>query len=336
MSVMPKSARHPHLREVISHLFHPRRSNNHRPKVLHHTAYIYFSAIVVVFVAALQALHFGPDQLSHILGFASSITPSEVIRQTNEERQKAGLPTLTLNMELTQAALAKGQDMMSDQYWAHIAPDGTTPWYFMQQAGYKYTVAGENLARDFGDTPTMVAAWMNSPTHRANILNPKYQEIGIAVIDGNLEGYDTTLVVQMFGKPTEAVANATVTDEAAISFFADSGQPIEEGQAVALAADEQANGVTPDLAQTQPSRSVLAAALVGSGELRMPPLFTPLQLSKAFFLALIMLIIGTLLYDAFVMGHLRTARMVGKNLAHLIFFSAIAFLVVFFKAGLVG
>lgn len=304
------------LSETLGHLFHPRRSNNHRPKVLHHTAYIYFSALAIVFAGALQALHFGPDQLSHILGFASTITPTEVIRQTNEERQKAGLPELTLNLELSQAALAKGQDMMNDQYWAHIAPDGTTPWYFMQQAGYKYTVAGENLARDFSDTPSMMTAWMASPTHRANVLNNKYQEIGIAVIDGNLEGYDTTLVVQMFGKPSSTVATTpTVTEEAAVSFFENAQEPVTA---------------------TQPQPEVLAGALIASGELRMPPLFTPLQLSKAFFLALIMLIIFTLLYDAFVMGHLRTARMVGKNLAHLIFFSAIAFLVVFFKAGLVG
>lgn len=309
----------PKFSETLSHLFHPRRSNNHRPKVLHHTAYLYFSALVVVFVAALQSLQLGPDQLSHVLGFASSITPSEVIRQTNEERQKAGLPTLTLNLELSQAALAKGQDMMSDQYWAHVAPDGTTPWYFMQQAGYKYSVAGENLARDFGDTPTMMNAWMASPTHRANIMNGKYEEIGIAVIDGNLEGYDTTLVVQMFGKPSAAVAAApTVTEEAAIAFYGED-QPVPAEQP-----------------EVRPGSSVLAGTLVGGGELRMPPLFTPLQLSKAFFLALIMMIIGTLLYDAFVMGHMRTARMVGKNLAHLLFFSAIAFLVVFFKAGLVG
>jgi uncharacterized protein YkwD len=323
MTVMPK------LRETLHHLFHPRRSNNHRPKVLHHGAYIYFAALAIVFVAGLQLLQSAPAQLSHVLGFASSITPSEVISQTNEERQKAGLSTLTLNAELSQAALAKGQDMMNDQYWAHIAPDGTDPWYFMKEAGYKYSVAGENLARDFGDTPTMVRAWMASPTHRANILNPKYQEIGIAVIDGELLGYDTTLVVQMFGKPSGATAaEPTVTNEAAVAVFEEADVTEEE-----LAAQPLAQPVT-----TTPVRSasVLAGALIPNGQLSMPPLFTPLQLSKAFFLALIMMIIGTLLYDAFVIGHQRTARMVGKNFAHLLFFSAIAFLVVFFKAGLVG
>ena len=107
--------------------------------------------------------------------------------------------------------------MFTDQYWAHTAPDGTEPWTFMHQMGYQYVVAGENLARDFGQTDEMVSAWLASPTHRANIMNPKYQEIGIAVIDGVLEGYETTLVVQMFGTPPSgrvaSIVNSGSTSE---------------------------------------------------------------------------------------------------------------------------
>lgn len=308
----------PKLHKILRHLFHPQRSNNHRPKVLHHTAYLYFIGTLAIFIAILQSVRFAPEQLNNILGFASSITPAEVITQTNQERTKSGLSELVLSEQLSQAALAKGQDMMTDQYWAHVAPDGTEPWYFIEQAGYTYSVAGENLARDFDDTPRMVDAWMNSPTHRANILNPKYEEIGIAVIDGELEGYETTLVVQLFGKPTQFGAG----EQAA-------------GQAPSLPAVADAD-VTSIIANPASAPQVLAGALVPNGELQLPPLFTPLQLSKAFFLALIMMIIGTLLYDAFVIGHQHTARMVGKNLAHLFFFTAVAYLVIFFKAGLVG
>lgn len=303
----------PDLLNTLQHLFHPRRSNNHRPKVLHHTAFIYFTALALVFASGLHALQFAPENLKHVLGFSSSITASEVVEKTNQQRAKSGLEPLVLNQSLTQAALAKGQDMMNDQYWAHVSPDGVEPWYFIDQAGYSYTIAGENLARDFSETNTMMQAWMDSPTHRANILNSRYSEIGIAVIDGSLLGYDTTLVVQMFGDPrSDALA----------------------GQVAGNDLIDQEDRVT--ILQPQTEAAVLAGVSVPKGELNVPALFTPLQLSKAFFLALIMMIIATLLYDSFVIGHRKTARMVGKNFAHLIFFSAVAFLVVFFKAGLVG
>jgi uncharacterized protein YkwD len=301
------------LLNTLQHLFHPRRSNNHRPKVLHHTAFIYFTALVFVFASALHAIQFAPEEIKHVLGFSSTITASEVIDKTNQQRANSGLEPLVVNQALTQAALAKGQDMMSDQYWAHVAPDGTEPWYFIDEAGYTYNVAGENLARDFSETTNMMQAWMDSPTHRANILNSRYTEIGIAVIDGSLLGYDTTLVVQMFGDPR----SETIAGQVAGSELADAEDRVT-------------------ILQPQTEAAVLAGVSVPKGELRLPPLFTPLQLSKAFFLALIMMIIATLLYDSFVIGHRKTARMVGKNFAHLIFFSAVAFLVVFFKAGLVG
>ena len=100
--------------------------------------------------------------------------------------------------------------MFNKQYWAHTAPDGKEPWDFMSEAGYSYQVAGENLARDFSTTSAMVAAWMASPTHRANIMNGRYTEIGIAVINGTLEGVETTLVVQMFGTPRSSTVKASV------------------------------------------------------------------------------------------------------------------------------
>jgi len=319
----------PNLWNTLQHLFHPQRSNNHRPKILHHSAYVYFTALAVVFMGAVQSLHFAPDSLRHVLGFSSSITASEVIAKTNQERAKSGLEPLVLNEALTEAALAKGQNMMSDQYWAHISPSGIEPWHFIDQAGYEYTVAGENLARDFVEANSMMEAWMQSPTHRANILNTRYKEIGIAVIDGTLLGYDTTLVVQMFGKAK--------VDTLAVG--SNAGGNLDKAQANEF--NEFTQLVVPPIGITQANQAnagsgVLAGVSIPGGELSRPALFTPLQLSKAFFLALILVIIATLLYDSFVIGNRKTARMVGKNLAHLVYFSAVAYLVVFFKAGLVG
>ena len=89
--------------------------------------------------------------------------------------------------------------MIDRDYWAHVAPDGTQPWKFFTSFGYKYRYAGENLARDFSNASSAMDAWMNSPTHKENILNPKYKEIGIGVVEGDLAGTDTTIIVQFFG-----------------------------------------------------------------------------------------------------------------------------------------
>jgi uncharacterized protein YkwD len=89
--------------------------------------------------------------------------------------------------------------MMSENYWSHNSPSGKSPWVWFNQAGYNYVYAGENLAKDFGSTSRMMEAWMASPTHKENIVSPKYEEIGIAVVPGNIGGQDTVLVVQLFG-----------------------------------------------------------------------------------------------------------------------------------------
>lgn len=303
----------------LRHLFHPQRSNNHRPRVLHSQALLYLAFIGVGFFGLLQGLVKTSPNVGMILGFASSITPAQVVELTNAQRAQVGLPPLKLNSRLTAAALAKGQDMFNDQYWSHIAPDGKEPWSFMREAGYSYRVAGENLARDFSNSNDMMRAWMNSPTHRANIINNRYEEIGIAVIDGSLGGYETTLVVQMFGLPQASVTSVNNEEER-------EGVTQEAVSVVDVAPEEE-----------EPSEpTVLAGALITQGDLEVPPLFSALQLTKAFFLALILMIVFTLVYDGVVISNYDTARMVGKNLAHIIFLAAVCYLLIFFKGGIIG
>ena len=145
-----------------------------------------------------------------ILGFATNITATDLYSLTNKERSEAGLPALASNPKLEQAAYNKAQDMFAKNYWAHYAPDGsTTPWQFITGAGYNYKYAGENLARDFDTSTSVVAAWMSSSSHRANIVNGNYQDFGIAAVNGTIGGEETTLVVQMFGTSVAtAVASA--------------------------------------------------------------------------------------------------------------------------------
>lgn len=338
------------LSSILYHLFHPQRSNNHRPRILHAKPLLYLSLVAIGFVGLLGNISKASPNLGYVLGFSSSITPAQVVELTNAERAHAGLPPLTLNSKLTSAALSKGQDMFSDQYWAHVAPDGKEPWSFISEKGYSYRVAGENLARDFSNSSDMMSAWMRSPTHKANIINSRYQEIGVAVIDGVLSGHETTLVVQMFGSPQAVVAAVPKDANPEVNQIAQvkGDEVVQESLTEEVPAElvQETNGSpnneqftgfvleSDELSFFEPS--VLSSALVPQGNFVVPPLFSALQLTKAFFLALIIMIVLTLVYDAFVIGNRKTARMVGKNLAHIIFLVSVGFLLIFFKGGIIG
>ncbi|MCX6783675.1 MAG: CAP domain-containing protein [candidate division WWE3 bacterium] len=172
--------------------------------------------------------------IPNVLGFATSINITDLLTDTNGERLKNNLSTLVINDALSKAAAAKGAYMFAHNFWAHVAPDGTTPWYFISNSGYDYQYAGENLARDFNDSQAVVTAWMNSPSHRENMLNSHYTDIGFAVVDGKLDGEDTTLVVQMFGKLRTAnylsqalpEAAATKVDVTPINSSLNSSRPV--------------------------------------------------------------------------------------------------------------
>lgn len=163
--------------------------------MLHKTliTYVFFilSILFINFILVLKV----PD----ILGYATDVKVSDLLTYTNALREKNGLSDLTLNDELSKAAKAKAADMFEEDYWAHTSPSGKEPWDFITGSGYDYIFAGENLAVDFSRSKDVVDAWNNSPSHRDNLLSPKYDEIGFAVVDGELQGRKTTLIVQMFG-----------------------------------------------------------------------------------------------------------------------------------------
>lgn len=183
-------------------LFLPHHSNNHKAKLLHHHSLLTLIGLLVMAQSALSLFTtFHPS----ILGYASVIPPTKIIELTNQQRVAEGLAPLKENKALSEAAAAKAADMINRDYWAHNAPDGTEPWTFILNAGYSYLHAGENLARDFNNPDAIVEAWMKSSSHRANITSQKYQDIGVAVIDGNLNGVETTLVVQLFGTTQSAL-----------------------------------------------------------------------------------------------------------------------------------
>jgi hypothetical protein len=134
----------------------------------------------------------------------ASITAEQIASLTNSEREKAGLPALNTNGLLQKAALNKANDMVAKGYFDHTSPDGRRPWDWVAGTGYRYIYAGENLAKDFTSAQSTVKALMNSQSHRKNILNEKYSDIGIAVVDATFEGRTTTLMVQLFGSTSNA------------------------------------------------------------------------------------------------------------------------------------
>ncbi len=129
-----------------------------------------------------------------------------VIEYTNGARaQNGGLPALIENELLDRDAQMKLDDMFAKQYFEHVSPTGVGPADLAKTVGYAYVIVGENLALgDFGSDEGVVTAWMNSPGHRANILNAHYREIGVAVGKGLYEGHETWLAVQSFGMPLSA------------------------------------------------------------------------------------------------------------------------------------
>ena len=129
----------------------------------------------------------------------SAVLPALLFDETNEARLEAGLSPLSEHEELNHAAQLKADHMAEYGYFAHYSPDGSSPWRWFREAGYDYAYAGENLAVRFSDSRRVVKAWLDSPSHRANILNEKYEHVGFATARGMYKGSETVFVVQLFG-----------------------------------------------------------------------------------------------------------------------------------------
>lgn len=160
----------------------------------------------------------GSSFFIHKTVLGASIAANVLIDLTNESRLAVNESTLVRNTKLDQAAQMKGQDMVTEGYFAHESPKGLSPWHWFKQVGYTFLYAGENLAVNFTDSVDIQNAWLASPLHRENILNVKFREIGIATVAGVYKNNPTIFIVQMFGTPatpkvSTATAQATSTKE---------------------------------------------------------------------------------------------------------------------------
>ncbi len=189
----------PEEKYTFIHNFLPHAQRKTRARLIQNKAFFVYCLLLVAVFAIFSVV---PKMYPGILGFASSISVGDLFKYANRTREEAGLADLRLNPELTKAAEAKAADMFKDDYWAHVSPKtGKEPWDFILAQDYDYSYAGENLAKNFSNSREVVDAWYNSPSHRENLLSKNYDEVGYAVVNGVLDGYKTTLVVQMFGRP---------------------------------------------------------------------------------------------------------------------------------------
>lgn len=175
----------------------------------------------------------------------AAYSANTLVSMTNSARSENGLGTLSTNAALTSAAYAKAQDILAQDYFAHNSPDGRTPWDFINASGYTYAYAGENLGIGYSDASELFTAWMNSSTHRENILNANYREIGIAVITGEYQGVETIVVVQEFGtsqvSSEEQVASENSTPVPTESSVAENANPASTATPVATQNSENVN-----------------------------------------------------------------------------------------------
>lgn len=186
--------------------FVPHSGNNYRPHALHPkrllfyvTSAVLIKVLVIVFVVSFPlTAWFSPDMMSQ--------ESDKIISLTNELRGKLGLSSLTGSNSLKQAAYDKAQDMLIQQYFAHNGPDSKSVRDWLTKVDYKFEVAGENLAMGFAQSDDVVEAWIKSPTHYANLIDPDYSEIGVGMASGPFRGEETTLVAQYFARPKQLSA----------------------------------------------------------------------------------------------------------------------------------
>ena len=199
----------------FSHHFVPHHhpSKKYEGKTIQHRAHLLgigaLFSYALIFSLVTSGLFIIRVSAPKILGTITFST-DQIVSLTNQKRAENGLPPLSFNGQLATAASQKAGDMFANNYWAHNSPAGKTPWSFISAAGYKYVYAGENLARDFSDASAVVNAWMNSPSHKENILDKNFREIGVAVADGKLDGHEGILVVQMFGSAISQAATPSL------------------------------------------------------------------------------------------------------------------------------
>lgn len=220
-----------------------------------------FTPLLLALTAAMLATHMGMASMSggKVLAYASSMSVSQLLYDTNAQRAAYGESYLHLNSQLDNAAQMKANDMAAKNYWGHYSPSGASPWSFILAAGYSYTAAGENLAYGYDNAAAVISAWMNSAEHRANILNGGFVDVGFGVVNSpNYVGQGPqTIVVAEYAtpmyKPAPAPAPAPTPPAPTTTATPTTPTPTAPAATTPPAAATQPTPAAPGAAPSQPA-----------------------------------------------------------------------------------
>ncbi len=218
---------------IFKDYFIPNDNNGNKPKILRPRQL----AIITILLLTLKIFSVGYLFLVYQdEARMSETTVAQILSLTNESRVANNVLPLTINTTLNQAAQSKAEDMVINNYFSHTSPDGRMPWNFVNRNSYTYILIGENLALNFLGADDAHAALMASPSHKKNILNPKYTDLGLAVVSGKINGEEANILVEIFGAKTENPILAVTPIKAAAPSLSENVQepvaiPIERASA---------------------------------------------------------------------------------------------------------
>jgi hypothetical protein len=199
MSLTPKP-------KLKSH--HRKRSAQHHRQGDHYmkTYWPYLPMLLIIGAGILVNGLLKPS--SGVLAYQSNYTDSSLLSLTNSDRSINNVGALSLNSTLNSVATQKANEMADQNFWSHTSPSGQTPLDLLSASGYKFSVAGENLAYGFANASTVVQAWMNSPDHRANMLDSSYAQAGFGVAEAKnyLGRGPAVIVVAEYAEPSTATS----------------------------------------------------------------------------------------------------------------------------------
>lgn len=195
----------------IKHFFVPQKSNGFRPHAIRWQS-LTLTAIISLLTHA-SYVYFTTGQVG-VLGKSVNIDVKSLALETNKIRKKNNLNELIIDARLSSAAQKKADDMIKNNYWSHNSPTGASPWDFINNSGFSYISAGENLAKNYPDIESLISAWMSSETHRKNILNSDFNSVGFAISDGVIDTKITTIIVALYAQSSNQ--NTSIANERSV------------------------------------------------------------------------------------------------------------------------
>ena len=240
-----------HSKRLFKEYFIPHEGNGHKPKFLRaRSLTILVLSLLLLKAGVVGYLFLSYPQDAHM----SEEIVRRVFELINQDRAAGNVGTLGIQPVLTASAQAKADDMVAEDYFSHYSPDGRKPWDFIDRGEYPYIYVGENLAMNFTSAESVHRALMASESHKKNIMNPRYSDIGLAMVSGMINGKETNILVEMFGAEKTALAAAPAKS-------APPAAPSPSDLEIAVAGEEKSlDQPAAPAVQTQPDASPETAA----------------------------------------------------------------------------